>query len=162
MVTTRLSGPGTHSNMHAVSVGRACAQRAITICANSPLAEAKQLMCERRVDALVVIASPVSRPTALGIITQQDIARAVLIDAANISRLRVSDVLSRDPLSFDQSELVESAIRCLRARNADYALVTGSGGAFCGLISLDSLLNGNRGEAETESPFAASQRPLRC
>jgi CBS domain-containing protein len=127
--------------MHALNVGRACAQRAITICANSPLAEAKQLMCERRVDALVVIASPVNRPTALGIITLQDIARADLIEGTGFSRLRVSDVLSRSPLAFDQNETVESAIRHLRTRNTHYALVTGSGGAFCGLISLDSLLN---------------------
>ena len=131
----------THTSMHTVNVVRACAQQAHTICANSPLDEAKQLMRERRVDALVVIASAVSRPTALGIITQQDIARADLIQAANVSQLRVADVLSRDPLAFDQNEPVESAIRHLRARKAHYALVTGSGGAFCCLISLDSLLN---------------------
>ena len=99
-------------------------------------------MCERSVDALVVIASPVTRPTALGIITQQDIARADVMRAADISRLRISDVLSRDPLVFDQDETIESAIRHLRARNTRYALVVGSGGAFCGLISLDDLLNG--------------------
>jgi CBS domain-containing protein len=122
-------------------VDRVCAQRAITICASAPLTQAKQLMCERNVDALVVIASAVNRPTALGIITQQDIARADPIEAASISRFRVSDVLSRDPLVFDQNETVESAIRHLRARNTHHALVIGSGGAFCGLISLDSLLN---------------------
>jgi CBS domain-containing protein len=126
--------------MHAVSVGQVCTQRAVTICANAPLTDAKQLMCERGVDALVVIASPVTRPTALGIITQQGIARADAMRAADISRLRISDVLSRDPLVFDQNETVESAIRHLRARNTRYALVVGSGGAFCGLISLDALL----------------------
>ena len=116
-------------------------QRAVTICANAPLSEAKQLMCDRGVDALVVIASPVTRPTALGIITQQDIARSDVRRAADLSRLRMSDVLSRDPLVFDQNETIESAIRHLRARNTRYALVIGSGGAFCGLISLDSLLS---------------------
>jgi CBS domain-containing protein len=126
--------------MHAVNVGQVCTHPAITICANAPLIEAKQVMCERGVDAVVVIASPVTRPTALGIITQQDIARADLMRAANISRLRVSDVLSRHPLVFDQNEAIESAVGYLRARNTRYALVTGSGGAFCGLISLDSLL----------------------
>jgi len=97
-------------------------------------------MCERGIDALVVIASPVTRPTALGIITQQDIARSDVRRAGDLSRLRMSDVLSRDPLVFDQNETIEGAIRTLRARNARYALVVGSGGAFCGLISLDSLL----------------------
>jgi CBS domain-containing protein len=126
--------------MHAVNVGQVCTQRAVTICANAPLMEAKQVMCDRGVDAVVVIASAVTRPTALGIITQQDIARADVVRAANISRLRVSDVLSRDPLVFDQNEAIESAVGHLRARKTRYALVTGSGGAFCSLISLDSLL----------------------
>ena len=130
-----------HITPHPVNVGQVCTERAVTICADAPLTEAKQLIRERGVDALVVIASPVARPTALGIITEQDIARADVMRAASISRLRVSDVLSRDPLVFDQNETIEGAIRHLRARNTRYALVIGSGGAFCGLISLDSLLN---------------------
>jgi CBS domain-containing protein len=127
--------------MRAVSVGQVCTQQAVTICANAPFTEAKQLMCERGIDALVVIASVVTRPTALGIITQQDIARSDVRRAADISPLRISDVLSRYPLVFDQDETVESAIRHLRARNTRYALVIGSGGAFSGLISLDDLLS---------------------
>src|SRR5690349_21698678 len=91
----------THTAMHAVNVGQVCSQRAVTICANAPLTEAKQVMRERGVDVVVVIASPVARPTALGIITHKDVARADMMRAANISRLRVSDVLPRDPLVFD-------------------------------------------------------------
>jgi CBS domain-containing protein len=127
--------------MHAVSVGQVCTQGAAIICANAPFTEAKQLMHERRVNAIVVVASPVNRPTALGIITYRDIARAELARAADISRLRISDILSRDPLVFNQNETIESAIRHLRARNTHHALVVGSGGAFFGLISLDDLLN---------------------
>jgi CBS domain-containing protein len=126
--------------MHAVSVGQVCTQRAVTVCANASLTEAKQLMRERGVDALVVIASPVTRPTALGIITHQDIVRTDVRRTADISQLHISDVLSRDPLVFDQDETIGSAIRHLRARSTRYALVIGSGGAFCGLISLDGLL----------------------
>jgi len=131
----------THTAMHAVNVGQVCTQRPVTICANAPLTEAKHVMCERGVDVIVVIASPVARPTALGIITQPDVARADMMRAANVSRLRVSDVLPRDPLVFDQNETIKSAVRHLRARNTRYALVIGSGGAFCGLLSLDSLLD---------------------
>lgn len=127
--------------MHPVNVGQVCTERAVTICVNAPLTEAKQLLCERSVDAIVVVASPVNRPTALGIITQRDIARAELMRAADISRLRISDVLSRNPLVFNQDQTIQSAIRHLRARNIHHALVVGSGGVFCGLISLDDLLN---------------------
>jgi CBS domain-containing protein len=127
--------------MRVANVGQVCTQRAVTICANAPFTEAKQLMHEQCVDAIVVVASSVNRPTALGIITQRDIARAELERAVDISRLRISEVLSRDPLVFNRDETIESAIRHLRARNTRHALVVGSGGAFFGLISLDGLLN---------------------
>jgi CBS domain-containing protein len=104
------------------------------------LTEAEQLLREGNVDAIVVVASPVVRPTALGIITQRDIVRAVRERAADISRLRISDVLSRDPLVFDQDESVENVIRHLRIRSVQHALVVGSGGVFCGLASLSALI----------------------
>jgi CBS domain-containing protein len=130
----------THIKTHSVSVGQVCAHQVITICASAALTEAEQLLREGNVAAIVVVAAPVARPTALGIITQRDIARAERERDADVSRLRVSDVLSRDPLVFNQEETVESAIRHLRVRDVQHALVVGSGGAFCGLVSLSALI----------------------
>jgi CBS domain-containing protein len=126
--------------MHTVNVGEVCGQRAITICMAATLLDAKQLMRERQVDALVVIASQVDRPTALGIITRRDVEHAELV-APDISWLPIADTLSRAPLVIDKDETIESAIRHLRARNTQYAPVLGSGGALYGLVSLDDLLN---------------------
>ena len=126
--------------MYTVNVGHVCKQRVVTICITSTLLDAKQLMCERRVDAVVVIASQVDRPTALGIITHRDVQH-VELDAPDIARLPVADTLSRAPLVLDKDETIESAIRHLRERNAQYALVLGSGGALYGLVSVDDLLN---------------------
>ncbi len=126
--------------MYPINVGQVCRQRVVTICITSTLLDAKQLMCERQVDAVVVIASQVDRPTALGIITRRDVEQ-VELEASDIARLPVADRLSRAPLVLDKDETVESAIRHLRGRNAQYALVLGSGGALYGLVSLDGLLN---------------------
>jgi CBS domain-containing protein len=126
--------------MHTVNVGEVCRQRAITICMAATLLDAKQLMRERQVDALVVIASQVDRPTALGIITRRDVEHAEL-EAPDISGLPIADTLSRAPLVIDKDETIESAIRHLRARNTQYAPVLGSGGTLYGLVSLDDLLN---------------------
>ena len=130
----------THIAKHSVGIGQVCTRQVPTICASAGLIEAKQLMCESHVDAIVVVASEVIRPTTLGIITQQDISRAERERAAEISLLRVSDVLSRRPLVFNQDEAAESVIRHLRVRGLQHALVVGSGGAFLGLASLSSLI----------------------
>jgi CBS domain-containing protein len=127
--------------MLTVNVGHVCRQRVVTVCVTATLMDARQLMCEHQVDAVVVIASPVDRPTALGIITRRDVEQVELKRAADISRLRIADRLSREPLVLDRDQNIESAIRHLRRRNAPYALVLGSGGALYGLVSLDDLLN---------------------
>src|SRR6266702_5230492 len=88
-------------------------KRVVTICANATLGEAAQLMCERGVDTIFVVAAQGERPTALGIITDSDIARARSERPDHVSRLRVWDVLSK-LLVFDQGHAVESAIRALR------------------------------------------------
>jgi CBS domain-containing protein len=126
--------------MHTVNVGEVCTQRAVTICITATLLDAKQLMCERQVDAVVVIASQVDRPTALGIVTRRDVEH-VELDTPDIARLPLAGTLSRAPLVFHKDEAIESAVRHLRGRRAQYAPVLGSGGALYGLVSLDDLLN---------------------
>lgn len=126
--------------MFTINVGQVCRQRVVTICAAATLMDAKQLMCRHEVDALVVIASPVDRPTALGIITRRDVEQVEPKVGADISRMRVAERLSRAPLVLDADEDIESAIRHLRRCSAPYAPVLGSGGALYGLVSLDDLL----------------------
>ncbi len=124
-----------------MNVGQICTRQAVTICADAALTEAKRLMCENHVDAVVVIAAPVERPTALGIITDRDIARVELERPADVAQLPVSVVLSRNPLVFCQDDTFESAIQRLRVRRLRHALVMGSGGTLWGLICLDDLLS---------------------
>ena len=124
-----------------MNVGQICTRQAVTICADAALSEAKRLMCENHVEAIVVIASAVERPTALGIFTDGDIARVELERPADVAQLPVSIVLSRNPLVFYQDDTLESAIQRLRVRRLRHALVMGSAGTLWGLISLDDLLS---------------------
>lgn len=117
-----------------------CVRAVLTVCADATMADVSQLMHANDVQAVVVIASQVERPTVIGLVTKADIPRMESGPVPQLAPPRVSDVLSRNPLVLHEDETVQDAIRHLRARNARHAPVIGSGGTLCGLVSLDDLL----------------------
>jgi CBS domain-containing protein len=113
---------------------------AITVASNAPLVTAAQLMCERGVGSVVVVEAPADRPIPIGILTDRDIVRAQLERVADLSRLRIGDVMSRDPLVLGDEESIENALVHLRARGVRRAPVVGASGELVGVVSTDDLL----------------------
>ncbi len=138
-----------------MKIGSICNENVETVCAAAKLADAAQILAEKRVEVLVVIASAVQRPTAIGIITDRDILRAALEHPEHFKDLRVIDILSRTPLVLNQDEDVDSAIRKLAAANERFAPVIGTGGTLRGAISHQDLLSYSDGApvpAHSEGP----------
>ena len=122
-----------------MNVGEICNRDATTVCASATLRDAEELLANSYSDAVVAIASPVQRPTAIGIVTFREILNA-LERGADLKRLRVLDVLDRNPLVLHEQEDLEEAILKLRTRGAKHAPVIGPGGTLRGVISMDRLL----------------------
>ncbi len=140
-----------------MKVGAICKEDAVTICADAKLADAAQTLAANRVDALVVIASAVQRPTAIGIITDREILHAALEHPGDFTNLRVIDILSRTPLVLNQDEDVDAAMRKLAAADVRFAPVLGTGGTLRGTVSRHELLSCSegapvRGQAKSTGP----------
>ena len=67
-------------------------------------------------------------------------ASAQLQHAADLSRLRTGDVMTRDPLVLTEQESIGGAIDRLRARGVRRAPVISTSGMLVGLVSIDDLL----------------------
>jgi predicted transcriptional regulator len=137
-----------------VNVGEICNCDAATVCATASLAEAAESLSNSYADAIVVIASPVQRPTAIGVITYREIVNA-LAWSVDLKRTRVIDVLDRNPVVLHEEQTLEDAILKLRSRGAKHAHVTGQGGTLRGMVSMDRLL-GCRYAAELGSRARAT------
>lgn len=122
-----------------MNVGEICNREAGTVCASATLNEAASLLSNSYADALVAVASAVQRPTAIGMITYRDLLNA-LETGRDLERVRVLDVLDRNPLVLNEEENIESAILKLRSRGAKHAAVVGTGGTLRGAVSMDRLL----------------------
>ena len=122
-----------------MNVRQVCNREPATVCVHATLSEAAQLLANSYSDAVVAIASPAQRPTAIGVITYREIVNAIASGSV-LERTRVLDVLDRNPLVIHEEEDIETAILKLRLRGAKHAPVIGAGGTLLGAISMDRLL----------------------
>jgi CBS domain-containing protein len=123
-----------------MNVGDVCRRDVTTVTADSTLTHAARLLCGGRVEAIVAIASEAKQPTAIGVVTDRDILRAMLERGGDLSGLNVVDILSRNPLVLSRDEAIPNAIAQLQARDVQYAPVIGPGGTLCGATSQRDLL----------------------
>lgn len=122
-----------------MNIGDICNRDPATVCASATLSEAARLLSDSYADAIVAIASPVQRPTAVGIITYEDLMNTLAF-GSGLKQVRVLDVLDRNPLLLHEEDDIEAAVLKLRSRGAKHAPVVGSGGMLLGEISMDRLL----------------------
>jgi len=123
-----------------MKVGALCRRQVVSISASAPVSEAARLMCEQQVGAVVVTAAPADSPIAVGVLTDRDIVRAQLDGAADLSQIRIADVMTPEPLVLSEDERLDEAVRRMRARGVRRAPVIGAGGALTGVISFDDVL----------------------
>jgi CBS domain-containing protein len=123
-----------------MNVGDICRRDVATVTANATLVDAARLLCDSGAEAIVAIASSASRPTAIGVVTDRDILRAMLDRGGDLSGLNVVDILSRRPLVLSEDEGLQDAVAKLQSRGVEYAPVVGPGGTLCGAISQRDLL----------------------
>jgi len=136
-----------------MNVGEVCEENVVTVCAVDKLEDAALALTANRVDAVVVIAAAVTRPTAIGIISDRDILRVALEHPEGFLKLRVIDILPRSPVMLNQDEDIDSAIRKLAAGGVRFAPVIGTGGTLRGAISQRDLLSWSAGADELRGSY---------
>ncbi len=121
-------------------VGEMCSRGVVCVFESTSLREVAALMGERHIGTVVVITKFATTLRPVGIITDRDIVRAQLEHVADLSRLRVADVMTRSPLTIYDHEEIEDAIENMRARSVRRAPVVNSDGNLVGFVSSDDLI----------------------
>jgi|SRR5581483_365539 len=124
-----------------MQVGEMCSRGVVYVSENAPLREVAVAMNERQVGAIVVVLSRgTSQPEAVGIITDRDIVRAQLEHVADLSRVRVADVMTPAPFTLSTDEPLENAIELMRTRGVRRAPVLDAQKTLVGFVSTDDLI----------------------
>jgi CBS domain-containing protein len=123
-----------------MKVGEMCSRGVVSVYESASLREVAALMGERHTGTVVVIAKSPTKPLPVGIITDRDIVQAQLRHVADLSRLRVADVMTQSPLTLCDDEALEDAIETMRARGVRRAPVVNPQGDLVGFVSTDDLI----------------------
>lgn len=113
----------------------ACTDRGMT------LDEAARLMRTHQVGSLVVVEerSPTER-TVVGMITDRDLAIAVVALDRDPHAFRVGDVMSPEVVTVREQDSVLDVLAVMRRKKVHRVPVTGSRGELIGLVALDDVL----------------------
>jgi acetoin utilization protein AcuB len=110
------------------------------------MADALQLMKENQIKTLPVF----DRETLVGVVTDRDLKRASASDATLLevhellhllSRIKVRDIMSRNPITIPDTYTVEEAAEVLRDHHISGAPVMDAKGRMVGMISQNELFN---------------------
>ncbi len=125
-----------------MNVGDICTRDVVTVREFDELTAAAQLMREKHVGYLIVVAPMLEDSSfkPVGVLTDRDIVIAVVARETDARTLRVGDLMTRQPVVVDENASVGSALRDMRRVGIRRVPVTGRDGRLLGVLSLDDIL----------------------
>lgn len=113
-----------------------CMRPVVTIEGKASVRDAARLMRQKRVGALVVVTN--HRPK--GIITDRDIAVAVVAEGLDPAEVPVADVMRSNPAVIRGDKGILDAVRLFDAKAVRRLPVVDNRGFVTGIIALDDIL----------------------
>lgn len=125
-----------------LTAGEICSRSVVYTDRGMMLAEAARLMRTHHVGSLVVVEerSPRERIVA-GMITDRDIATAVVALERDPHAMRVGDVMSPDVVTAREQDSLLDVLAVMRRKKVRRVPVTGPQGELIGLVALDDVLS---------------------
>ncbi len=124
-----------------MKIRQLCSPEVVSASQAANVGEIAQLMRDRHVGAVVILAAPGGRSTPIGIITDRDIVRAQLEHAVDLTALAALAIMSADPLVLRDDTEFNDAIERMALRGVRRAPVVNAQGELVGLISVDDLVS---------------------
>lgn len=116
-----------------------CTRHVVSITTSASIREAALRMRSHHIGALVVADQPNGERVPVGVITDRDIAIAVVAAGIDPDSLTVADVMSRDVATCTESEDLFDIIATMLARSVRRLPVLNDKGGLAGMVSADDV-----------------------
>lgn len=123
-----------------MNVGELCNREVAWVYRDTRLVEAARLMRERHVGSLIVVVDRLSERVPVGILTDRDIAVAVIAKELDARALTVGEVMGPELYTLREQDSIASALRLMRERGIRRVPVLTHSGALAGIVTMDDLL----------------------
>ena len=123
-----------------MSVGEICNREVIICLPDESVSDAIDLMRDQHVGCVVVVQSSGRSPLPIGILTDRDIVIRVLRDTADLTSIRVDEVMSHDLVTAYQDDDVIDTMQLMRDKGIRRVPVINSEGGLEGILAVDDLV----------------------
>lgn len=123
-----------------MTLGEACNREVIITTPEMSILEAATLMKSCHVGDVVVVEDRDAQRVPIGILTDRDIAMALVDRAVRLPYLRVVDLMSRDLLTGVQEENLYDAIKKMQSQGVRRLPVVNAEGGLEGILTFDDLI----------------------
>jgi len=123
-----------------MTVGQICNRVVVFAFRNTPLPDAAKLMRENHIGSLVIVDESDRGRIPVGMLTDRDIAIAVVAQALDPRTLTAGEVMSGELVTaIDQDDMLDTLQR-MRRRGVRRVPVLNATGTLAGIVTLDDLL----------------------
>ena len=135
----------------------------LTLSSAASVLQAARLMTEAKVKAVLVTSADGAPHALVGIFTEHDLMTRVVAPGLDPARVRLGDVLTRDPFTVERGCKVAEARRELQSRHISHLPVVERGRPI-GIVSMHDVLRADLEEkahevAELEGYFLGGAEP---
>ena len=124
-----------------MAIGEICSREVVFAPTDMTVRAAAQLMREYHVGALVVVKDPEGARTPVGIITDRDLAVAIVAKGLNADLLRVDEVMGPELTTVRETDGVSATIALMRAKGVRRMPVLDAAGRLAGIVTADDFLD---------------------
>ncbi len=136
--------------------------RVLTIAAHATVAEVVQKLVKFNCGSLVVCDDAggsndnCDHGRMIGIITERDILRVVAARKAPLEELRVSDTMTREPVTCSPNDSVEHAMGLMTDRRIRHLPIVDDDGRLIGMVSIGDLVKNQHDQLTMENHYLKS------
>ena len=120
-----------------MGIVKCCREQVVAVSPDTPAVEVARIMGEKNVGSVVVVTGD-NRPA--GIVTDRDLAIRVTAQERNPGEVRVSDILTRDVITFQDSMGVYEAIQKMTSEGIRRMPIVDDGGRLIGIVTMDDIV----------------------
>ena len=142
-----------------MKTGDVCNRAVVSIRSNANLSEASRLMREAHVGSVIVV-DEASPRRAVGIVTDRDIVVEAVAAGIDPATLTVGEIMGSGLVVARENDDALVSLKARRRRGVRRLPVVDEGGALCGIVSLDDLLEAGSVALNDVVQAIASERAL--
>ncbi len=123
-----------------MTVGQICNRVVVFAFRNTPLPDAAKLMRDNHIGSLVIVDESDRGRIPVGMLTDRDIAIAVVAQALDPRTLTAGEVMSGELVTASEQDDMLDTLQRMRRRGIRRVPVLTAAGTLAGIVTLDDLL----------------------